>query len=88
MLNQLQQVLIVTGVLSFSAIPAAWAEMGATESLEPESERLSTTSNLRLGQPQERQTNIPAPMNRHNAPATTVEEWMAQIEASRVQITG
>jgi iron complex outermembrane receptor protein len=105
MLNQLQQVFLVTsalmGMVSMSAISAAWAE---TVSTDQRVERQETGSNNRrsplvtghslLDDPEGQMTNDNGQMTHdneqtiHDQPATTVKEWIAQIEASLVQITG
>jgi len=61
MLNRLQSLLMITGILSLSSISTAWANPLSAE--------------------------VPPAASTDNAPATTVAEWIAQIEASLTQIT-
>lgn len=74
MLNQGQRIFIVTNILSLAAIPAAWANTASID------QRIND---------QEQRTNASIPkLSDIDQPATTVTDWLAQIEASLVQITG
>lgn len=98
MLNQLQQVFLVTsallGMVSMSAISAAWAETGSTDQRIEEQEAGSSDRRSSLVAGHESLDDSEGRMTSDNRqmtydePATTVEEWIAQIEASLVQITG
>lgn len=80
--------LVTSGIVSISTIPLAWASPPSTEPLERESEQLSIANHRSTHPSQDSIANVSGSIHNLDDDATTVEEWIAQIEASLVQITG
>jgi iron complex outermembrane receptor protein len=91
MLNQLRYLMVGMAVLSALVATSARAEGNSQEVAENEGDRRSSVviGHSLLGLNGEQVTNDNGPVTNPDLeqPATTVDEWMAQIEQSAVQIT-
>ena len=83
-MNLLRQSTGLTGVLLMLAACPAWAEAEPEHRPQRETTKAPLSEVINLKETQEATSSLPSQTQQ---PATTVEEWLAQMEAAIVQIT-